>query len=241
MMTTKMNHNASGPAWDDQRFGQLAREGRSIRRMYEFAQPEAPVTVTEYLLTTLDGRRCCLLRWLLREEIRIDRLTFSLAQLDEYGNELDASEMTYSHEELPPMSVGMHFVPEWAVPIRAQCVSVRVHLHEIVSKAEIGSYLYRVTPFGVTVDYTADHAWIYDPKAAKKDKLKKRESHRATSKLGRRLPGIWLMALLSLIVVALMICRPYLARIIRWDLVGQFFDEIFRTVRVWLTDVLSNR
>ncbi len=201
----------------------LEEQSYSVRRVYEYAQPPAPVAVREYLLTRLEGERCCLLHWLLREDIRLDRMSFTLIQLDENGEELASSEITHEAGELPTVESGHLFAPPRAIPILPRCATVRVRLRELVSDV----YLYRMTPTGVTVDYIADTAWVYDKKAPKKDKLKRRIPLRVTSKLGRRVRGVWPVALLGLLLVAWVISWPYLERVINWPLVERVVDNFF--------------
>ncbi len=182
---------------------------RLVRKLYEFAQPAAPVAVREYILTTLDGQRCCLLHWILRESIALDCLSFSVVQLGENGEELETTEVTHSKEELPPAGEDRMFAPAWGIPVDDRCSAVRVQLHEVVS----GPYVYRPTSSGVLVEYVTDTSWVYDKKALAKARLKPRIPMRVVSKLGWRTGGVWPIVFLALLVIAFVISYPYLIRI----------------------------
>ncbi len=195
-----------------------------IRRVYEAYQPDAPVAVREYILTEHSGERCCLMSWILKADIAVDRFCFSILPIDENGMEGDAIEIAYSRDDLPPLSCGQSFTPPWAIPVPAYCTAIRVCLHEVAS----GDYLYRVTPAGVIMEYNAPIAWVYDRKAARRDGLGRRESLRVASKLGRPVRGLWPVALLALLVVAIVISWPYLARILPLDAVRNFLLQPIR-------------
>ncbi len=198
-----------------------------IRRMYDLPQPAFPVALREYLLTSLDETRCCLLQWILQEDIAVDLMRYDLIQINEGGEEIETVEVVLRKEELPEMTVGTLFAPQWATPVSPRCVAIRVIMHEISS----GNYLYRVSGDGVQVEYSASTAWVYDKKAGKKDKLKRKATFRADSKLGKRVRGIWPIAFLSMVVVGVVVSVPYLKRVINWELIGRAIAKFISDIR----------
>ncbi len=199
---------------------------RSVRRDYEFPQPDAPVAVREYLLTTTDEGRLCLLRFALREDIPIDCLEFSIVELDADGGDLASVERTLAGDELPPMRPGELFTPPWAFPVSARCAAVRVLLHAVSS----GDYRYRVTPTGISVDYAAEEAWVYDPRAERSAQAE--EPLHVRSLLGQRTRGLWPVAVAALLLLALIIASPYLERAATTvgDAIGAFLERILSSL-----------
>ncbi len=200
--------------------------GRAVRRLYDFPQPNAPISVKEYLMAMVDGERCCLLRWALQDNITIDKMTYNLVQLDLHGDELETVEVTHLGHELPPTQGCRVFTPAWGVPLSPQCVSVRVRLTEVVS----GAYTYHVSPNGLTVDYAVDEAWRYDPRAAKKDKLTAKVPFRIRSKVGNRVRGVWPFALLMVLVLIVVLSAPYLVVVIDFERLREIITDFINRI-----------
>ncbi len=197
--------------------------GRAVRRQYDLPQAPAPLRVREYLMATVDGRRCCLLRWFLSENIPIDSMTFTFIQLGTVGEELESSEVTYTRAELPAVKGGETFIPAWGIPVTSHCVSVQIRLLRVVS----GSYTYHIGGDEPVVDYRADEQWVYAPRAISKEKLTDRIPLRIRSKTGGRVRLLWPVPFLAVICMGITISLPYLLRLIPVEEIRDILSALF--------------
>ncbi len=206
----------------------LKREsGRGTRQLYEFPQPNAPMLVREYLFTTLEGNRCCLLRWFMRDDIPVDSMTYVLVQLDARGDEVDTVELTHTALELPHIVGGQLFTPLWAIPVEPSCVSVRVYLKTVVS----GAYVYHITPQDVRIDYEPpEENWTYNRKWERRDRVSDKKPLRVTSKRKGRMGGLGISAFLIVLLLCLVICFPYLKAMGIPQAILNFVSGIFQNL-----------
>ncbi len=208
---------------------------KAIRRSYDFPQPEFPIGVKEYLLTTVSEQRCCVIRWINRLEHGMDSMTFELVELDIDGNELGDTVYTLDKGSITQVPTEDTFATNRVFPIDSKCAYVKVLFKNVVS----GDYTYRMEPDGMEVDYRLeDNYWKYEEEHPRKPKpmrktrkkhykyQKKFKKRRVVSKRGMRVRLLRLFMIFTLLLILIVIISPLLAKInfapINW--IGKYFS-----------------
>ncbi len=183
---------------------------RSVKERYVHPQPEGLVSVHDFLLTTTEAGRCVLIRWSMDADFPVDRFTFLFKQMDAAGEVLGEATVTYEGLDIPPAACGELFVSEQALAVSDRCADIHVQLVELIS----GNYVYRVKGTRAEVDYRVEDAWLYDKKAGRKEKLKKKISMRVFSKCRVKMKKRWLVTVLAVLFLAFVIFFPMIRLIV---------------------------
>ncbi len=202
----------------------------TTHREYHLPQPSGLVRVAEYLLTNVDNRRCCLLRWKKETDIHIDSITFDLTQLDASGRVIDTHRYTQDGALIPQVEKDATFTPGRAMPVESNCVAVRVRVCRVAS----GSYVYNVIQNRVQVDYLFTPAAISQTltkkqKRKEKRRRKKEEKKRRSlekknqihSKLPLRTGRLTFWAVIAVLLVVVVMLRS----LIPYDEIREFITE----------------
>ncbi len=209
--------------------------GETKHLPYDYPQPEGLLAVREYLLTTMENERLCLLRWIKEVDCELDRMQFELIQVDSNGAELARDLYKLDKDDIPAVEAGTLFSLPRALPIDARCASVRVRLLQVNS----GAFTYRVQNNLVTVSYTVSEAWERDKKEEKRSKKKKKKRDALTNERTvvpiriKKIRFLRLAAFLTVILMAVAILDTYLDRVIPKE-------EIKAAIRETIEDLFSS-
>ncbi len=128
------------------------------KKPHTYPMPYELLYVKDYALTAVDKHRYCVLRWIKRDHIKLDKIVFRLYQYDHAGRELDCTKVTFSDAELPASQPGLPFVTRVGIKIKQKCTELRIELLEVTSSA----YTYTVREgYRVSIDYCFDDSWLY--------------------------------------------------------------------------------
>ena len=199
---------------------------RSVKERYTHPQAEGLVSVQDFLLTTAESGRCVLIRWSMDAEFPVDRFTFLFKELDAAGETLSEATVTYEGLDIPPAECGELFVPEQAIAVSDRCADIHVQLVELVS----GNYVYRVKGTRAEVDYRVEDAWLYDKKAGRKEKLKKKITMRVFSKCRVKMKKRWLVTVLTVLLLTVVVFFPMIRLI-----VSPYVKAFAGMVKDWLS------
>ncbi len=179
-----------------------------VHRVYDLPQPEGPLAVKDYLLGTVEGERCCILRFIKKLDVLVTRITFEIIQLNAGGAEIGRTPYTLvssgSHQE----GVGETFAPNCAMPIDDACTAIKIKIVEVIS----GSYVYTAHNKNMCVDYRMEESMPSEGDNGSKKKV--RAKYTVRSKLGKRPRIIWLFAILVILMLSSTILRWYFVNIV---------------------------
>ncbi len=169
-------------------------------RPHTYTMPQELLTVKDYALTTVGGKRYAVLRWVKHRSIKLDKISFCLYQYDVSGRELDRRDITVFGSELPMSEPEVAFASETGIAVNKRCAELKIQLTEVVSTP----YIYSVRNGRASVDYDFAESWSYtDPRAhlSKLDRKFDRSPLKlsVSSKRVFRPRLLWLLAILNVL------------------------------------------
>ncbi len=197
-------------------FNKEALLPRAARKTYELPQPEAPVSATEYLITEIDGHRCCFVKWTKNIKARIDSMTYEVVSLDIDGAELGVHSVCVSGELIPS---GKVFSPNRAAQVYPQCHTVRIRICEVVA----GAYTYIADGNKMRAEYSMPDKWVQDEKNAKKLSSKRKSRRAVYSKRGKNPRMLGVLTLIFAVLIIVLVLSPFLVRLLKIDWFREYF------------------
>lgn len=103
---------------------------RVIKNNYVHHQISGYLSVTQYAITTVNERRCLILRFLNEMQAAVSEVEFTVIQLDAEGNIIGKSKIKYENVKIAPRQL---YCSEEAVLIKKECTDFVVRIRYIIS------------------------------------------------------------------------------------------------------------
>lgn len=167
---------------------------------YRHSQINGFVTVKNYIYIKQNGKKCLLLRFFNETDFEIDRIEFTVIQLDASGNTLGEVRM---QEDGLRFVAGGYYTCHDSIVMREGCHDFRVVMNEVISR----DFRYCVRDGEVTAYYLKEQkALLNMPKRAKRARKKEEFSVR-TKHFEDSRAAVVLAVIAALLFVAMSVLR----------------------------------